>query len=737
MKKRVLILQLFLTGNLLFFNVSAQIIFRNQGAVYSSGGNNNQTSIYINGGIKFDNGNATPITGPHMTVQNSRVKLTGDFFNDVANGTSGGTLFISPASNPGVFEFCGTTTQSITTSKTGNTTIPSKLINFINFPNLEINNNTHVNINARMAAKAQNVTLTKGWLILDSDIAATNVDGGTEVNPEQESVLAHLLVAGSINYNESQWLEKAPNDRGFIQVNLKIPGEGDRSQKSIVGIGIPFTQMYSDYFMFNTLLEPQSGYTNGDGFLANPPITDPTTSLTAGKGYVVGIDLRGTDPANYPTQSEYENIIKFDERVTGNIGYRFNRSAFYSYAPNNQLFGADPSVEAYQMEKLNTGDIIVNLQAGYNYLSNPYTCPLNIDKLLGTDEAQSTWNIVSDALEARPQMRNQIWILNTNSVAELTANNISESRYTYNYQVAMRSGGTYLDHDGIAGQTTIAPLQMFLVRAYSTASTITIPQSERVMGSPRFLRSSPQDNVRRDDFIIEFRNLSTHTSDRASIVLRTKEELSDYDNVERLGDTSGKGNNGFRSSTVSGDFVQNLSSQIYTKDASGLPLTVQFFPIETTQRITLYHIPSSQPQPLQIRGLRIETKDKVSGIWLEDRKYNTEVEITPDMLYETYSEPTDSHDRFAIRFSNEVTPIKEPDNTSNVYAYTESGNIYASGFNQQDTDCRIELYDISGKLLANKEQDNARVLLLENYSPGIYIVKVNTIGQRTFKLTAK
>jgi hypothetical protein len=701
-------------------------VMYNQGKVYCLGNDNARTSLYIKGHLKV----ATGTSGTSdISVTNTRIKLTGNLINDVAKGPSGGTVFrASTAGNEGVVEFCGSAPQEITTSKTTYSAIPSKLYNYIHFPHLEINNSNHVTLDARLAARTKDVALTKGWLVVDSETAKVGIDGNQDVNENQETVLAHLLIDGTVDYRKGQWAGKPANERGFIQVNLKIPGEGGQSQKSIVGFGIPFRKMRCDYFMFNTLLSPAP-----EGFLANPPITNPTTEMTAGKGYVVGIDLRGLDPANYLEEDAYKGIVNFNQRAIN--GYRFNRHAFASYAPANQLFGADPSVAAYQDEELNTGDITIPLKAGYNYLSNPFICPLNIGKLLENDQAQSTWGIQSDALTANPQMRNQVWVLAPNSVAEQGWSPYT-SKYTYNYQVAMNVGGTYIDNDNVAGVTAIAPLQMFVIRAFSTATSITIPKDERVMGTPRFLRNAPVSERRRDDFIIEFRDRLTQTTDRASIVLRTQAELSsnkNYANVERLVSASEENRSGARSTTaVNEDFRQSLASQIYTKDASGKALTVQFLPLETTNRIVLYHVPSSVAQPLNILGLRLDTKDKVTRMWLEDSKYNTKVEMTPDMLYETYSEPGDSHERFSLRFSQEATAIDHLQEDNALYAYAAKGRIIVSGFTFEDLDNRVELYDINGRLIAQKNV-NGKDVIFEGCASGIYVIKTGGNRPQTIK----
>lgn len=114
------------------------------------------------------------------------MKLTGDFINNVEKGVSGGIAFDTPATgSEGVFRFCGTTPQKITTLKTTNNDIPSKRLNYINFPNLDINNSSHVTVIPQLAVKTKNIELSKGWLILDSEIAEANVDGGSEVNDDQ------------------------------------------------------------------------------------------------------------------------------------------------------------------------------------------------------------------------------------------------------------------------------------------------------------------------------------------------------------------------------------------------------------------------------------------------------------------------------------------------------------------------------------------------------------------------
>jgi len=709
------------------FSISSQVVLHNLGKIIAKGEGLNETSLYIDGGMQVSDNKAE---SSQIELENTRMKLLGDFIHDVHSGN----VFVSPISGQaGVVEFCANALQQITTSGTNISNMPSKQHNYINFPHLDINNNKHIVINPRLAVKTQHIVLTKGWLIVDSDIAQVQIDGDANVNTDQETVLAHLFVQGNVFYNKEQWADKDRNDRGFIQVNLKLPNEGERAEKSIIGFGSPFKELRSDYFMFNTLLRPVPA-----GFLANSPVTDPRSVMKAGKGYVLGIDLRGSEEKYYPLSEELSNA-SFSQRSTG--FYQFNRNAFSEYAPSNQFFGEDPMVAAYRNEVLNTTDVVVPLSEGFNYLSNPFTTPLNIDKLLGNDEAQDSWNIEADDLSQKPQLRNRVWILAPNSVAKQTGNPFY-SQYTYNYQVAMRTGGTYIDNDNVSGVTSIAPLQMFVVRAYPTAEgvSITIPASERVMGTTRFLRNSESDNHRRDDFILEFRDLLTKTTDRISFVLRTEQEIKynkNYSDVERLVSVSGNSSNGFRSAgSPVADFEQSQASQIYTKDASGKPLSVQFLSLESTNTLPLYHIPSSISQPIQIVGLRLNTKDRVDEMWLEDRLLNVWQEITPEMLYQTFSNPTDRIDRFVIHFWR-PTNINSIDRETKIYAYYSDNAVIVEGFVGTDRGNTIELFDISGRKLDMQTVEKEQVEIRKKYTSGVYIVQMRGSRNQSVKVLIK
>lgn len=715
-----------LTLILLYFILQVQVnaqngvVWHNQGPSFVTG--SGQTILYIDGDMKFSNMQNSSAPLPLMSIGNSGVNLQGNLINDVNQGIEGGNLFV-PLSG-GFFEFGGITPQLITTSGTNNTNIPSKLTNFIDFPTLIINNNKHITINARLAARTKNIELEKGWLILDSQKALPNVDGDNTVDSNNESVLAHLWVDGIVNYNMASWSAGQDiNDRGFIQINLQLQNEGDQLEPSIVGLGSPFEHIYLDYFMFNTLTRPMPS-----SFLAGGAITDPDLSMLAGRGYVVGIDLMGNQASDYTNIKEAYPNIDFNQRAID--GYRFNRSLFHVNSPDNEIFGAfSNSLDAYTSEKLNVDNITVPLTEGYNYLSNPYTTPLNIYQLLSDDPSSQVndWGVASGEWLDDIDVWNRVWILNTNSRTSYNSTT-KKLKYTYSFQVAMKTGGTYIDDDNVPGVTPIAPLQMFAIYSVKDQN-ITIPKNERKMATSRFLRNTPV-NKRKDDFVIEMRNTETKTTDRLSFVLRPEDELGSFSNVTRMANNPGDNDN---TPLVYDGIIQNQGSQIYTKDAEGRVLTVQFLPLATTEYVQLYHIPPLVEQGLQVLGRRITSKDYVENLWLEDRLYNITKEITSDMVYETISKPTDPVDRFVVRLRT-GTSIEDQSGHKSIYAYTQGSSIIVNGFAESDFGTTISLFDINGRLLTNKTVDASEIHLAENCSLGVYLVRTHNSQPQTFKL---
>ena len=720
--KLLLVLSALSVSSLMYGQGSQRGVLYNKGKMSVIGQDTTKAILYIKGDFIAASDADDSGAKCDILMKNSRVVLTNDFRNNVKNGK----VFSRPSSvgEEGVFEFRSSVPQTITTNQGTINDSPSKESSYIDFPHVTINNDNHVTVTPQIAMKTKNINLAEGWLILQS--RRTNDDDylANKYQPTKldslintRSVSAHLFVDGKINYNVPNG-ETDLNKYGSVQVDLALDQFNTTyGYKSLVGFGTPFQSMKADYFMWNFLLAPIHGNFLGE---TGKTIIDPNYTLTAGRGHVVGIDLRGSDPSYYQDMSPSFSQIKFDQRATD--GYYFNRFKFATddARKDNQVFGTNPTADAYKMEKIVNDDVTVRLRPGFNYLSNPFLAPLDVTDLLGTNIAEANWGVKADAYGTDRDIVNRVWVMNGDASAKSYTQGSEWIEFNYKYYVAKKQGGTYLDEDG---NVTIAPLQMFVVYAERECN-LTIPANKRKMGNTYFIRNTPEE--RKDDFVFEVFDETTLTSDRTNIVLREQYEIDhnrECENVNRLANTSNENSN----SVITEDGIpQTISSQLYTKSDDNTPRSVLFLPLETTDKRTMYMVPSSTSQNIIIRGLRLNSMSEVKEIVLEDRKTNTETLLTENTLYTTTTEPTDKLDRFVLHFRNTVgIDDEQKDEQKDIFAYYADGALNVKGFENADFGSKIFLYDIQGRILKNVVVDNNEMVIPATLTSGSYIVKVS------------
>lgn len=714
------------------------IVFYNEGkmAVADVNTPTGKGTMYIQGsfvaGQSADNtSNACNIN----MVGYSKTIITGDFINNV-NTTEASlhkTLFTLPA-NPnditGKFVFAGNAEQRITTTRAAGA-YPSKEANYIAFPDVEVNNNKHVVVSSDIAMDVDDLHLEKGWLILNSKKVSGNND---------QTVLAHLKVK-SATYNRTSG---TPADRGAVEVRLAVTSEGHadpfmnsmtniKEGKSIVGLGSPYEKLGADYFMYNTLFMPTA-----TGAMGKTHITNPNDQLSAGGGYVLGIDLRGTNIRYYRDPNDPTGGALADRfNARAHKGHYFNRNRFSTdfvdlnnKRGDNNMFGTSGTGKGYDDENLNTGDVPVELRAGYNYLSNPYTTPISLsDLLVSSVTPNSDWGVkISDKEADDPHVYAKYWVLAPNSKAEpidTTKIDAIAMRYTYNYFYDSNPGGT-VDKD------IIAPLQMFCIWVEKPI-TMKIPAKVKTRKDVKFLRSGSYG--RKDDFVIEIRDKETSTIDRVSLVLRTAKEIADngYTDVERLVSSSIiDEKNGIMKSSTKTDVLQSTASQIYTRNSEGVALTGEFLPLETKKSVMLYNTPSLVEQDIEVSCYRLDSKQEAEGIWLEDRLMDIMVELTPETPYKTHSTPTDREDRFVIHFTKQMG--MEEDVTQALYAHYNDSRVTVKGFMQADFGNELYLYNLQGSKIGQAKINDNIVYVNQYLVPGVYLIKTTGANAKTVKL---
>jgi len=698
----------------------------NEGKMAVFGEDTTKTILYIVGDMIVTSDPANQNITSQILVNNGKILLVGNFRNNVKNGL----IFDHPAdrNDEGLFEFRSDEAQTIKTDGTTYNTIPSKQTSYIDFPHLRINNPNHVTVTPEIGMKTKDISLSQGWLILESRRTnQTDLPGSTDPSKldsliRSRTQSAHLFVDGAVTY--AGWSNTDINKRGFIEVNIALdPLDTNFDYKSLVAFGSPYDSIKADYFMYNFLVSPSS-----KGFLGErgTTIPEPTYTLRAGVGHVLGIDLRGSNKSHYPEADPTYPTIDFDHRATDM--YTFNR---FRYANDplrnkNQIFGTSATTSPYQMEKLNTRDIKIELATGFNYLANPYTAPLDVSDLTGLDMA-GDWGVLAYN-DTKPnterQMINRVWVLNGDASARSIHEGATWIKFNYKYYVAKSVGGTYLDEDG---RPTIAPLQMFVVYATQPCE-ITIPASKRTMGNSLFIRRD--ESKRTDDFVFEILDATTKTSDRVSVVLRTGEEIAtngECENVARLKHSGEEGESKLRSFTANDNVTPTISSLIYTKDDNNdTPLSVKFLPLAPVTSTNMYLTPSTVKQEISIRGLRLKSMSEIVEIWLEDKLKGNKTLMSEGTIYTTVSDPKDPKDRFVLHFyTREGVGIDNgQSDVQEIWAHYSDETLTVSGFTQSDFGGTIHIYDIEGRTLSDTKIDNSTMEINIALKTGAYILKV-------------
>lgn len=779
------------------FALVAQTAFLyNKGVMSVKSTDVNNTTLYINGDFIAGH-DATAAC--NITLDNSRTVLTGDFIHDLNGGTPANTtVFNYTTGDNSRFVFRGTTAQTIKLASGLTYGVYGQYLkgqNNIKFPTLVIQNRNHVTLIPELAAQAAGLSLDTGRLILESRRAVQddfNNIGGSMHDKGNSTMLAHFMVAstGTIttpNNNPTFAATATSNNQfGAVQVNLQLDnpldynvgGTGgkidERYGRSLIGMGIPYKEMKSDYFFWNFLMIPKN-----ESIIGGTPgntMTDPQRTLKAGEGFVIGIDLRGTNPANYeydlhPLYQINPNRPQFDQRVTekyqfSRFGPFFNNSnnvrqangwGGHATVPNASVMAAPNGINdvSYANEVLNYGNITgLTISQGYNYYANPYTVPLDLSPLVNGTGTADWNNVIFAGPGVTPRdFTNKVWILDPSSVGSgsydiLNPGGIGPGNkwvmVNAKYRVMKAIASTVNPYDtgtGSSNPNILAPLQMFVLYSPSgSAKTLTIPASARaITENALFLRSTSTSNRLIDDFLFEIRDEKIKTSDRTAIAIRTPQDIMtnpDYEGTKKLVTLIASDQTTTRSTTEEGAVTQTNMSTLYTKSEAGVALESNILGVPqsaTSETVTLYVTPSLTAQNISITAGRLETANRVKGIMLKDKLTNKEFDLFGGKTYTTTSKATDAVDRFSLRFIFDTSGIEDGDNGSeskSITSYYLNGTLTVTGFDDVDFGSVISVYDIQGRMAAQAKVNDTTVEITQPFSPGAYIVKV--VGNKSY-----
>lgn len=799
MKIKLLILLGMITVPLLSVGQSTtKPVFFNKGKMSVVGADSAKTVLYVAGDFVVSRDADDATVKSEIYLKGAKTVILGNFYQDgldkfmtdntnkLENAFRLPTTYYGSKETTSVIEFRGTEAQVIGTrlakSSTDGKYRPEwKATNYINFPHIVIKNNKHVTIAPEIGASVKGVDLPKGRLILDSRRlnATTDVVTSAVHTADNSSLLAHLYVDkdATINYNRTN--AATIDDYGAIDVRVamdaqKAAGYDEKLGRSLIGMGSPYEEIRSDYFMFNFLMMP---YGNNILGYWNHTISNPTNVLGSGIGFVVGIDLRGGDDVYATQYAPYIDAdlklmdVDFNQRVKDT--YQFGRFSFNTknnasplagtMLPAGNKFATVATTDAaYANENIVYKDRPIGLIPGFNYLSNPFTTPLDLSGLLTLDATKNNpWGVSkgSTGTDIMPYA----WVLNPSSLASgryvIGSSPSQEMRpeylyATYSYFLLKETGGTYADTGDDINPSAdgdfavIAPLQMFLVYSLVDSkykSSITIPQSERVIESgANFLRSTTakkSSNTPKDDFIIEVVDQKTKAYDRTAVYLRTPDEIlnnSAYAPVDKVlssvSSIKDDGSANMRTVTTEGAVGTTVNSVLYTTDLTGVALESKYVARVTGAKevsTPLLLSPSQTAQDVVIRALRLSSMADVDVIWLDDKLENRSFELSTGNDYKTKVKPTDDPNRFVLRFSSASSGIEDELGTEKtIQSYYANGTLTISGFEDSDLGSIISVYDIQGRMMRQAKVNQLTVNITEVFAPGAYIVKV--VGNKSY-----
>ena len=682
-KKRLLLYGSLLFPLSLLGQDPALVRFVNMGKMsvdQNPGNGNTATSLYVP--------NAMLMTGNNVgVVQNGVTSTGGNFHNNVTSGN----IFVP--SSTGKFRFCGTEQQWI--QGTAN-----RAYNFIDFPNVEVENMESVSLASFMGMSAGNMYLKAGRFILRS----------TEVS-STESQLAHLLVKSGKTVSTNPEVSLPPLSKGVVEVELAL-GEG-RSSK-FFGFSSPFKKMYADYFFFKVLLAPTNA-----SYFGPSNIHDPCYALQSGKGYFVGHDVFPHSTSSeimqyYPPIEGYESAV-FSNRVTDML--RLNRWHFDLSNPGIALASAAP--DAYSGEQIHTQGVEVTLEYGYNYLGNPFTAPLRMDKLLAavSNPAADGWKITRSLDDAdNADLYAKIWVPNSANSTSHVPNTYS---FTFNcsFLVGQEQGSTLLESGN--GEIQVEPMQMFVVWAEKNNVKITIPESERTHGNANTLKSASY--TPDDELLIQVKDTDSGAIDRFCVLFRERASTNPWDTYDasKLFNRSGG------------------VSQIYSRTPAGEDLSVN--EVNTTlESMELNLQPCFVEKEVELTAHRLETLHSPSVVLLEDLLTGEITDLQQTGLYRFTTRPGDMEERFVLHFRTQ-TGIE---NTSlkDIRVFHYNGILKLAGLTDMDTGSRIGVYDVQGRDVFSGIIPNGAGGTFETpltVIPGVYIVKISGKRQVMAKLICK
>lgn len=647
-----------------------------------------------------------------------------------------------------------------------------KKTEYIDFPNVEVADKSYVALTSNSAATIKKLITDKGavfsvegrykpasnsttegiqygHLILTNKPLRKNNSSGSNAIFQTEKLQTdysyHLLDVSLYDYRDFATNRNKPTSHNFTNAAVHLSG-----------ITSPFRKLSNSYFMFHTIFNPTSIWTN------YRPNIDPKRFINAGEGYAVAMELSDIDHDEIESnwQVERENravggfqfsslflaqkknfLIGHKREITNPVsGKELTQADFENYWQNEEFLSTknDNGLDYNNVKvELKEAANQQNLRAKF-FLANPFLAPFELTALVkgiaaNSDDAKKL-GVTSGTNPLSNNLNAAFWVLNQSALEYIP--NIMLNFFKLNYLSFKNAGSTgFLGADQASDRYFIAPQQIFAVEVGKLNGKVEFNFHPSYVAHNNSIATKSYVEPLRDEFLIQVINEEDKTEDRLAVVFRSDAEAAYGERGDKYDDR--KDDLNYRFDSKAGVLTEQRKAAIYTKTIDGKEMRTNAVPTDT-RSLPLYITPTVTPKRLVLKPYRLETLQSVEGVWLEDKQLKTITQLQPDMEYPFESTiETDKNaqqNRFILHFTKSYASEKVIETESAISCYYQNAVLYIKGLNSSDINSKLEIFDLQGRLITQTKVDNApEMSYLKQLDNGTYIVRISGYRNYTTK----
>lgn len=648
----------------------------------------------------------------------------------------------------------------------------NKKHDYIDFPNVELADNTYVALKADAAATIKKLITNYGSVF--SVEGRYQRSGGVPGINGEGILYGHLILRekserkfkavtdpnaifsnGTLQSNYSyHMLDVSLYDYSDFGTNKNRPTSNKFTDAAVhlSGITSPFKKLSNSYFMFHTIFNPTKIW---DKF---EPNINPKEFINAGEGYTVAMELSDNDHSDI--ESNWH--VNREERAAG--GFQF--STLFLAQKSNFLIGSKRKIkdpisqneltntdfqnywenEEFLNTSLSSSNDIVKVelketrdlpnQRSKFFLANPFLAPFELTALMHGIEANSEdarkLGVTAGNDPASYNLNSAFWVLSQSALEYKP--NIMANFYRLNYLSYKKAGATgYLGVDEVSSRYFIAPQQIFAVEVGNLPNKVEFNfHPDYVSHNHLIATKSGIEQTIKDEFLIQVIDEDDNTEDRLAVVFRDDATSAYGERGDKYDDR--KDDLKYRLNTKVGIMEEQRRAAIYTKTIDGKEMRTNAVPTNT-KSLPLYVTPTVTPKRLVLKPYRLETLQSVEGVWLEDKQQKNIIQLHPDTEYAF--ESTIENDRYAqenrfvLHFSKLDINDNIADTQSPIFCYYQNSILFIRGLSSIDINSKVEIFDLQGRLITQTKIDNAPDMsYAKHLDIGTYIVRIT--GNRNY-----